>query len=105
MTRPPLRAQPASESPCAIGSLQVRVRRFEESPIIRPDMDERMGANVQGPSLIRVPVWISEPLGRYYLYFADHKGSYIRLAYADRLPGPWRMHTPGVGQRGDVVVA
>lgn len=54
-----------------------------------------MGANVQGPSLIRVPDWLPDPLGRYYLYFADHKGSYIRLAFAEALEGPWRVHRPG----------
>ena len=75
-----------------------QVRRFQHNPIIRPHMDERMGANVQGPSLIRVPDWVPNPLGRYYLYFADHKGSYIRLAYADALEGPWQMHQPGALQ-------
>ncbi len=34
-------------------------------------------------------------MGAYYLYFADHKGSCIRLAYADRLTGPWTVHPPG----------
>lgn len=63
--------------------------------LIRPHMDARMGANVQGPSLIRVPDWLPDPLGRYYLYFADHKGRYIRLAVADAIQGPWRMHEPG----------
>ncbi len=72
-----------------------RVRRLANNPIIRPHMDQRMGANVQGPSLIRVPDWLPDPLGRYYLYFADHKGSYIRLAFADALEGPWHMHRPG----------
>ncbi|MDE2486324.1 MAG: hypothetical protein KGO51_02915, partial [Alphaproteobacteria bacterium] len=38
------------------------------------------------------------PLGRYYLYFADHKGGYIRLAFADALEGPWRIHGPGALQ-------
>ena len=66
------------------------------APIIRPRMDGRMGSNVNGPSLIQVPEWIEHPLGRYYLYFAHHKGAYIRLACADALTGPWRMHTPGV---------
>jgi hypothetical protein len=42
-----------------------------------------------------VPDWISDRLGAYYLYFADHKGSYIRLAYADHLMGPWRVHPSG----------
>jgi len=54
------------------------------------------GANINGPSLIRVPDWVSAPLGRYYLYFAHHEGSYIRLAYADALAGPWRIHRGGV---------
>lgn len=72
-----------------------RARRFDLNPIIRPHMDARMGANVQGPSLIRVPDWLPDPLGHYYLYFADHKGSYIRLAYADALQGPWYIHSPG----------
>jgi hypothetical protein len=53
------------------------------------------GANINGPSLIRVPDWVARPLGRYYLYFGHHGGRYIRLAYADDLRGPWRIHAPG----------
>ncbi|MBI1386191.1 MAG: hypothetical protein GC150_14895 [Rhizobiales bacterium] len=64
-------------------------------------MDERMGGNIQGPSLIRVPDWVRDPLGRYYLYFAHHKGSYIRLAFADALEGPWSIHRPGVLELSD----
>ena len=45
---------------------------------------------------IRVPDWIEQPLGRYYLYFAHHDGRYIRLAYADDVHGPWQTHEPGV---------
>jgi len=30
--------------------------------------------------MIRAPEWIEGRLGDYYLYFADHKGRYIRLA-------------------------
>ena len=75
---------------------KMRVVRFPENPIIRPNMDPRMGDNVNGPSLIRVPDWVERPLGRYYLYFAHHDGRYIRLAYADDLHGPWRTHEPGV---------
>lgn len=54
-----------------------------------------MGANVNGPSLVKVPGWVEAPLGRYYLYFAHHNGGYIRLAYADALTGPWKTHEPG----------
>lgn len=89
---------------------QVRVRRFEQNPIVRPGMlPGSDGANINGPSLIRTPAWLPNALGRYYLYFAHHGGKYIRLAYADRLEGPWRIHEPGTleltgapGARGHV---
>lgn len=74
------------------------VTRVGGGPIITPNMDDRMGSNVQGPSLIRVPEWVENPRGKFYLYFADHRGTYIRLAYADDLLGPWRMHEPGTLQ-------
>jgi hypothetical protein len=48
-----------------------------------------------GPSLIRVPNWVERPLGRYYLYFAHHRGKFIRLAYADQISGPWAIYEPG----------
>jgi hypothetical protein len=73
----------------------VRIERVGDGPIVGPETDDSIGTNIQGPSLIRCPSWICKPLGRYLLYFADHKGSYIRLAAADRLDGPWRVHRPG----------
>jgi len=76
----------------------LKIRRLAGNPIIRPHMDARMGENINGPSLIRVPDWLPNPLGRYYLYFAHHHGTYIRLAYADDLLGPWRTHEPGTLQ-------
>jgi hypothetical protein len=64
--------------------------------IVTPDMlpgsDE---ININGPSLIRMPDWASGRLGAYHLYFADHGGSYIRLAYADSIEGPWHIHPGG----------
>lgn len=75
--------------------MPVTARRLLDNPIIRPRMDGRMGANINGPSLIAAPPWLPSPLGRYYLYFADHKGGYIRLAHADAPEGPWRVHEPG----------
>ena len=74
------------------------VRLSTDRPIIRPDMDARMGDNINGPSLIRAPHWLPNRLGEFYLYFADHKGSYIRLGVADHLLGPWRTHEPGALQ-------
>ena len=79
----------------------VRVERLADAPIIGPGLHPSIGENIQGPSLIRVPDWVADPLGAYYLYFADHKGRYIRLAYADDLRGPWRVHPPGSLQIGD----
>lgn len=73
----------------------IGAERLLDEPIIRPHMDGRMGDNINGPALIRMPGW-AEGLGRYHLYFSDHKGAYIRLAYADALTGPWTMHEPGV---------
>ena len=75
--------------------MSVRVTRLANGPIIGPHLHPSIGVNIQGPSLIRMPDWIEDRLGAYYLYFADHKGSYIRLAYADHLAGPWRVHPPG----------
>ena len=74
---------------------RVRATRLLDRPIITPELDPSIGRNIQGPSIIRVPDWIGDALGRYYLYFADHKGSFIRLAYADAVTGPWRIHRPG----------
>ena len=76
--------------------LILRVERFSTNPIITPQLDDRIGTNINGPSLVRVPDWLPEPLGAYYLYFAHHKGKYIRMAYADDLEGPWTTYGPGV---------
>jgi hypothetical protein len=80
--------------------VSVRVERLLDGPIIAEVMHPSIGEKIQGPSLIRVPDWVERRLGRYYLYFADHKGSYIRLAYADDLLGPWTVHPPGSLQLG-----
>jgi hypothetical protein len=72
-----------------------------DGPIISPETHPSIGHNIQGPSLIRAPSWLSDPLGRYYLYFADHQGAYIRLATADDLGGPWTVHEAGSLQLED----
>src|ERR1700739_4485805 len=73
----------------------MRTNRLLDRPIITADLHPTIGVNIQGPSMIRVPDWIGNRLGEYYLYFAEHKGSYIRLAYADHPAGPWVVHPPG----------
>lgn len=75
----------------------IRATRLVERPIVSPAMlpgDE--GESINGPSLIRVPDWVANRLGRYYLYFAHHDGEYIRFAYADDLAGPWTLKDGGL---------
>ena len=75
--------------------------------LIHPDMselDREHGfSNINGPSLVRVPEWVENPLGKYYLYFAHHRGAYIRLAYADAIEGPYTVHRPGALHRDNTV--
>ena len=49
----------AADSPAA-----VRAERVGSGPIIREDM--LAGTSINGPSLIRVPSWVKNPLGKYY---------------------------------------
>lgn len=78
----------------------MRAERLNNAPIITAEMSdtltERNRVNINGPSLIRVPDWVANPLGRYYLYFAHHGGTFIRLAYANDPGGPYTIHEPGV---------
>lgn len=71
--------------------------------LIHPEMSdiarEHRFSNINGPSLVRVPEWVKNPLGRYYLYFAHHRGAYIRLAYADSVEGPYTVYRPGALHR------
>ena len=84
-----LRTRPHSKSAFS-------VKRFPLNPIIRPEMLPVADSdNINGPSLIRAPEWLPRRLGTYYLYFAHHRGSYIRLAFADRLEGPWTIYESG----------
>jgi hypothetical protein len=81
----------------------MRLQRLDCNPIITPDTHPSLGSNINGPSLIRVPEWLANPIGRYYLYFAHHQGQHIRLAYADELCGPWEVYERGVLHLDDTV--
>ncbi len=69
--------------------------RLTNRPIIYPTMHPKLVeeataygyTNINGPSLTKVPNWVNNKLGNYYLYFAHHKGAFIRLTYADTLTG------------------
>jgi hypothetical protein len=76
----------------------VTAQRLGNGPVIYPGMpglEGELGDNIDGPAVIRVPSWIKQPLGKYYMYFGHHRGGYIRLAYADRPEGPWTVYKPG----------
>lgn len=84
-----------------IGRFAGRVVRLSEAPLVSaalfpPDtiagLEPDALANINGPSIIRMPAWAAERLGTFHMYFGHHKGKSIRLAYADDLAGPWSMH-------------
>jgi hypothetical protein len=86
---------------CGHAAQNVAATRLQQNPLITVASSSSLGGNVNGPSVIRVPDWIEHPLGRYYMYFANHMGTFIRLAYADAMEGPWRIYEPGVLQVRD----
>jgi hypothetical protein len=98
-------AAPVAPPPAPLPA-DVQVTRIGDGPVIYPGMEGlegELGDNINGPSVIRVPDWVKNPLGRYYMYFAHHKGRYIRLAYADRPEGPWKVYKPGTLHIEDTV--
>lgn len=74
----------------------LRAERLPGNPLLTTGTYPQLGGNINGPSVIRVPDWVQNPLGRYYLYFAHHHGGSIRLAVADASEGPYRLHEGGV---------
>ena len=43
--------------------IKIHAERLLDGPIISPATDATIGENIQGPSLIRVPDWVDDPLG------------------------------------------
>ena len=87
------------------------IRLNRSQPIITrsmfPSNRRSDGDNINGPSLIRVPNFISRGNrvnrdANYYLYFGHHGGEYIRMAWAENVTGPYRLYDAGasVGDRG-----
>ena len=83
-------------------------RLNQGKPIITEAMFDAVGAsqsesyNINGPSVIRVPSWIepenrADPNAVYYMYFAHHRGNYIRLAWSVKIEGPWHLYKIGTG--------
>lgn len=86
-----------SHGPLAV---KYKANRLAIRPIVHPEIHSRLIQeadhygynNINGPSMIKVPDWVENPLGRYYLYFAHHKGAFLRMAVSNDLGGPWRMY-------------
>ena len=91
----PLLADPYSARTVSTGDYRITVERLSKTPIISYASSDTLGTKINGPSLIRAPDWIRDPLGKYYLYFAHHDGKFIRLAYANAIQGPWSVYEPG----------
>lgn len=78
---------------------QIEVERFRTNPLISQENGQNPGRtywSVNFPTVIRVPDWVDNPLGRYYMYFSSHHGTYISLAYSDKPEGPWTVYAPAV---------
>ena len=87
----------SSHAPLAIqySAKRLTIRPIIETamhPILKAEAQKFRYNNVNGPSIIKVPEWIENPLGKYYLYFAHHKGAFLRMAYAEEVVGPWNIY-------------
>ena len=88
-------------------SAQYTFERLPENPVITPEMFvdagyAAKGANINGPSLIRIPAAVpsnerADPSANYYLYFADHSGDEIKMAWASEVAGPYTLYAPNNG--------
>lgn len=70
----------------------MKIKRVIDKPLISNESNPELGGNINGPTVIKVPDWISSPLGKYYMYFANHQGKCIRMAYADNIIGPYTIY-------------
>ena len=74
-----------------IGSAAAPAQIFERCPA-NPLLDARkLGLdNIMFPCVIRVPPWVRQRKGEFYMYYAAHSGKSIFVAAADRPEGPWK---------------
>ena len=93
----PAKSIPAQPIPAFTGT----VTRLTDTPLVAADLfppsaiaglEPDALANINGPSVLRMPDWAAGKQAALHMYFGHHKGKSLRLAYADRLQGPWAMH-------------
>ncbi len=63
-------------------------RVLKKKIIIDQDIKKKK-INICNPTCIELPKWCTNRLGKYYLYYADHKGKFIKLACSNNLFGNW----------------
>jgi|SaaInlStandDraft_1057018.scaffolds.fasta_scaffold05641_4 hypothetical protein len=51
--------------------------------------------SIAGPAILRVPKWVYNFLGKYYLCFSHHRANFIRLAHADMPLECGSIYDPG----------
>lgn len=99
---------PSRAAPPPVVRLNQRLPIVSQSDFERAGVPDE-GVNLSGPSAIRLPDWLprwrrADPSANYYLYFADHDGAYLRVAWAAEIEGPWTLYGVGPevppGQRG-----
>ena len=84
----------------------IEVKRINNSePIVTKQMFTDLGvsndgSNINGPSVVRIPEWVADkdkahPSAVYYMYFGHHGGKYIRLAWSEKIEGPWTIFNTG----------
>ena len=53
-------------------------------------LTQNFNSNICNPCIIKVPEWVKDSLGKYYLYYADHRGKYIKFAFSNFIFNNWR---------------
>ena len=87
------------------------IRLNRSNPVIFrnlfPSNRRNDGNNIAAPSMVRIPGFVSSnrranSSARYYLYFSDHDGDYIRMGYSSRVDGGFQLYRAGAstGSRG-----
>lgn len=83
----------------------IQANRLPTNPLVGPttlpfSFDGTYDTNF--PTVIAAPDWLEPRLGDYYMFFSDHHGLYISLAYSNSPQGPWMVYAPPVLTLGQV---
>lgn len=63
----------------------------KRTPIIDRSSFEFQNDNINNPTVISVPSFINNSIGKFYCYFSNHSGTSIKMAYTDDLNGKWTV--------------